>query len=86
MTIQFSRQGMGARPDTCKSDQAWYVDLFKPKTIPGSNAYGRGSESLMMSSSQASALHLRTFTSCATEFPGILPKPVRDGADHVREK
>jgi uncharacterized protein (TIGR03118 family) len=46
--------------------------LFKPTTIQASNAYGRGSESLMMGSFQASVSHLRTFTSCATEFPGAV--------------
>jgi hypothetical protein len=40
----------------------------------------------MMGSSQASVSRLRTFTSCATEFPGMLPKPVRDGADTIFER
>src|SRR6478672_7005723 len=48
-----------ARHGRTSSYQAWCVDLFKLKTIPGSNAYGRGSESLMMSSFRALVSHLK---------------------------
>jgi len=84
MTIQFSRHGLAARPaNAWKQDQASCVDLFKLKTIPGNNAYGHGSQSLMMSSSRTLVSRLRTFTFCVTKFFG---KTGRDGADYVREK
>jgi FAD binding domain len=50
----------------CKPDQAWYVDSFKLKTTPGSNAYERGSESLMTSTFRTLVSRSRTLPSCAT--------------------
>ena len=47
MTIQFSRQGMAARPARAlRPDRAWCAGLFELKTILASSAYGRGSEIL----------------------------------------
>jgi hypothetical protein len=69
MTIQFSRQEkwQHVRPEAREPDRAWCVDSPELGTIRGSNAYVRGSGTLMMSSFRALASHARTSQSCATD-------------------
>jgi hypothetical protein len=68
MTIQFSRQEMAARPArSLRARSSLVRRLAQARTIRGSNAYVRGSGTLMMSSFRALASHTRTSQSCATD-------------------
>ena len=68
MTIQFSRQEMAARPARSPRARSSLVRrLAQARDDPGSNAYVRGSGTLMMSSFRALASHARTSQSCATD-------------------